>query len=219
MNTLYQFVAGPLLWIAFALFIGGSLYKVINLILLTQKKEAYLFCFLSWKWSLRSILHWLTPFGPRNMKLHPAMTVVTFIFHICLLLTPVFLLSHLILLEESINISWWALPDQVADIMTLLIIGACIFFLVRRINSPEVRYVTSASDFVLLAIVAAPFVTGFWAYHQWAGYQPAMILHIVTGEIMLVAIPFTRLSHMLFAVFTRAYIGSEFGGVRHAKDW
>ncbi|MCP3952439.1 MAG: nitrate reductase, partial [Desulfobacterales bacterium] len=25
--------------------------------------------------------------------------------------------------------------------------------------------------------------------------------------------------HMLFAPFTRAYMGSEFGGVRHARDW
>jgi nitrate reductase gamma subunit len=46
-----------------------------------------------------------------------------------------------------------------------------------------------------------------------------MILHIISGEVMLVAIPFTRLSHMLFAPLTRAYMGSEFGGVRHAKDW
>ena len=49
--------------------------------------------------------------------------------------------------------------------------------------------------------------------------QVMMILHIVSGEIMLVAIPFTRLSHMLFSPFTRAYMGSEFGGIRHARDW
>jgi nitrate reductase gamma subunit len=46
-----------------------------------------------------------------------------------------------------------------------------------------------------------------------------LVLHIVTGEIMLAAIPFTRLSHMFYAPFTRAYIGSEFGAVRHARDW
>jgi nitrate reductase gamma subunit len=82
-----------------------------------------------------------------------------------------------------------------------------------------VRYVTSASDYIILAIVAAPFITGFLAYYQWFGYQFFLNLHILTGEIMLVAIPFTRLSHMLFAPLTRAYMGSEFGGVRHAKDW
>jgi len=46
-----------------------------------------------------------------------------------------------------------------------------------------------------------------------------LILHILSGEIMLMAIPFTRLSHMLFFWFTRAYMGCEFGLVRNARDW
>jgi nitrate reductase gamma subunit len=91
--------------------------------------------------------------------------------------------------------------------------------LIRRLTLPEVQFVTSASDYVILAIVAAPFVTGFIAYHQWINYQLFLILHILAGEIMLIAIPFTRLSHMIFSPFTRAYMGSEFGGVRHARDW
>jgi nitrate reductase gamma subunit len=98
-------------------------------------------------------------------------------------------------------------------------VGSCLFFGVRRLVSPEVQYVTSASDYVILAIVAAPFVTGFLAYQQWLNYPVMMILHVVSGEVMLVAIPFTRLSHMIFAPFTRAYMGSEFGGIRHARDW
>jgi nitrate reductase gamma subunit len=106
-----------------------------------------------------------------------------------------------------------------ADFMTLIVIAGCIFFLIRRQVLPEVKYLTSVSDYVILAIVAAPFITGFLAYHQWFGYQLFLILHIVSGEIMLMAIPYTRLSHMLFAVFTRAYMGSEFGGVRQARDW
>ena len=46
-----------------------------------------------------------------------------------------------------------------------------------------------------------------------------IILHILSGELWLAAIPFTRLSHMVLAPLSRAYIGSEFGAVRHAKDW
>jgi nitrate reductase gamma subunit len=123
------------------------------------------------------------------------------------------------LVEESWNVGWWVLPDGLAQIMTLIVIAGCVFFLVRRLINQEVHYVTAVSDYIILAIVAAPFVTGFLAYFQWFEYQILMILHILAGEIMLVAIPFTRLSHMLFAPLTRAYMGSEFGGVRHAKDW
>ena len=219
MHDFYNFVTGPLAWVAFIIFIVGSLYRLINMIILVNKKEKLIFTYMSWKYSLRSILHWITPFAAVNMKKHPAMTIVSFAFHICLIITPIFLLSHIILWDESWNISWWSLPDNIADIMTLIVIAACIFFLVRRLKLPEVRFVTSASDYVLLAIVAAPFITGFLAYHQWFGYKFILILHIISGEIMLAAIPFTRLSHMLFSVFTRAYMGSEFGGVRHVKDW
>ena len=103
--------------------------------------------------------------------------------------------------------------------MTLVVIGGCIFFLVRRIVQPDVKFLTAPADFVILAIVVAPFVTGFWTHHQWVGYRVMAIAHILSGEIMLAAIPFTRLVHMVYAVFTRSYTGSEFGAIRHARDW
>ena len=219
MHSLYNFVSGPLVWLAFIIFIGGCLYRLISLIVLVHKKEKFIYSYMSWKYSLRSIVRWSTPFATENMRRHPAMTIVAYVFHICLILTPIFLLAHVTLVDESWDLSWWTLPDTLAAIMTLLVIGACVFFLVRRLVNPEVQYVTSASDYILLTIVAAPFITGFLVYYQWFGYQTLLILHILSGEIMLVAIPFTRLSHMLFAPLTRAYMGSEFGGVRHAKDW
>lgn len=219
MDTLYIFVSGPLAWVAFIIFIGGSLFRLISLILLVHRKEKFIYSYMSLKYSLRSILHWSTPFATENMRKHPALTIVAFAFHICLLLTPIFLLAHVTLVDEAWNLSWWTLPEGAAQIMTLIVIAGCVFFLVRRIVKPEVHYVTYVSDYIMLAIVAAPFVTGFLAYYQWFEYQIFMIIHILTGEIMLVAIPFTRLSHMLFAPLTRAYMGSEFGGIRHARDW
>ncbi|MBW1867359.1 MAG: hypothetical protein JRI38_06405 [Deltaproteobacteria bacterium] len=111
------------------------------------------------------------------------------------------------------------MPDTAADIMTVLVILVCLFFLGRRLFLREVKYLTSVSDYVILGLVAAPFITGFWAYHQWPGYTIMMIAHMLAGEILLAAIPFTKLSHMLFFPFTRGYIGSEFGAVRHARDW
>jgi len=219
MHDVYSFATGPLAWLAFLLFIGGSLFKLARMLSLVAKKERFIFTYMSWKYSFRSILHWVTPFAATNWKLHPVLTIVTFAFHICLLAAPLFLLSHIILWDEAWNISWWAFPDALADVMTVVVILSCLFFLVRRIRQPEVRFVTSASDFVILAIVAMPFLTGFIAYHQWFDYRISLILHILSGEVMLVAIPFTRLSHMIFSPFTRAYMGSEFGGVRHARDW
>ena len=219
MHAFYNFVSGPLAWVAFLLFFGGSAYRIVSLLMLAAKKERFIFSYMSWRYSLRSIFHWIVPFATVNWRRQPVLTVVTFAFHICLFVAPLFLLSHVVLWDEAFGISWWTLPDAVADVMTVIVILGAIYFLVRRLSQPEVKFVTTASDFAILAIVAAPFVTGFIAYHQWFDYPLMMGLHVLAGDIMLAAIPFTRLSHMLFSPFTRAYMGSEFGGVRHARDW
>jgi len=219
MHTIYKFVSGPMVWVAFGIFICGGLYRIFTLLTLARQKESFIFSYMSLKYSLRSLLHWSLPFGATNMRKNPVMTMVTFTFHFCVLITPLFLLAHVLLIEESWGISWWTLPGWLSDLMTLGVLAGCLYFLCRRLFLAQVKFATSASDYWLLVIVAAPFVTGFLAYHQWFAYPAIMILHVVCGEIMLIAIPFTRLSHMLFAPFTRAYLGSEFGGVRQAKDW
>ena len=217
--AVYKFVRGPSVWVTFLLFIIGCTYRIYTMIS-SAKKEKVIFPYLSLKYSLRSIFHWLIPFASRNWRKHPNMTIVTFLFHFCLFFTPIFILPHNILWYESWGISWWTLPEGMADILTLIVIFSCIFFFVRRIISPEVRFVTFLSDFIILAIVFLPFITGFLAYHQLLlPYKAMTVLHILFGEIMIIAIPFSRLSHMLFSGFTRAYTGSEFGMVRHVKDY
>ena len=219
MDELYRLATGPLAWAAFIIFIGGSLFRLIHLMALVHRKEKFIYTYMSLKFSLRSIIHWLSPFATVNWRLHPWLTIVTFAFHICLVVTPVFLLAHVVLWDEAWSVSWWALPDWLAVIMSVIVMAGCVFFFVRRLVTPEVAYVTSASDYAILALVATPFLTGLIAYFQWFDVRLFTLLHVLSGEAMLVAVPFTRISHMLFAPLTRAYMGSEFGALRHAKDW
>lgn len=216
--SLYSFVRGPMVWIAFLVFIGGSVYKIRELILLA-KKEKIIVPFLNLKFSLRSILHWIIPFASVNWRKRWMVTIITFLFHLCLVFTPIFLLAHNVLFNESFGITLWTLPEGVADLMTLIVIISCVFFFLRRILAPEVRFVTFASDYFILAVAFIPFLTGFLAYHQMLLPHKAMvILHILFGEAMLIAIPFTRLAHMFYFFLTRAYLGSEMG-FRNVGDW
>ncbi|MCP4683045.1 MAG: respiratory nitrate reductase subunit gamma [Desulfobacterales bacterium] len=219
MHALYNLVSGPLVWVAFIIFIGGSVYRLISMFRLAKKKDVFVYEYTSLYYGLRSIFHWIIPFANINSRERPVFTIVTFAFHICLLAVPVFLLAHIILWDESFNISWWSLPESTADIMAVIVIICCVFFLIRRLTQDEVKFVSSASDYIILAIVAAPFITGFIAYHQWMDYRFWIILHMLSGEIMLAVIPFTRLSHILFFPLNRAYLGSEFGAIRHARDY
>jgi nitrate reductase gamma subunit len=219
MHSIYTFVTGPLVWVAFLVFIGGLAGKFVYLTSLAKNKDPYVFSYLSLKYALRSIFMWLIPFSTRSMRINPVMTIVTFAFHICLIITPIFLLAHVIMFEEAWGVSWWTLPDAVADVMTWVVLAGIVFFVVRRRIVPEARYVTGPKEFVILALVALPFLTGFLAYHQIFDYQTMIILHVLAGEAMLVAIPFTWLSHVMLYPMIRGYMGSEFGAERHVKDW
>lgn len=228
MNTLYefltspaayQFIRGPLVWLSFVIFIGGNLYKFLSMLSLA-KKDKVVFPYINLKYSLRSILHWVIPFASTNWRKRPGMTVITFLFHTCLLVAPVFLIAHNALIKESWNFRLWTIPETIADVMTVVVILCALIFLIRRLVVPEVIFVTFGSDYIILALAVLPFLTGFFAYHQiMLEYELMLTLHILAGELMLIAIPFTRLNHMMYFWFTRAYTGSEFGAVRHTRDY
>ena len=67
--------------------------------------------------------------------------------------------------------------------MTLVVIFACIFFIIRRLVRPEVRNVSYLSDFLLALLVMAPFVTGYVAHQQWLPYKTMIIIHGFSGAL------------------------------------
>ncbi len=219
MNTFIGFIMGPMVWISFIIFIGGVIFKIAKMIREVKEKEPSIFNYMSLKFSLRSIGAWLVPFLPRSTRLHPVFWGISYIFHVLVFLVPIFLSAHVVLVNQAFGISWPALGDGVADAMTVVIICALGFFFLRRRMVPEVKFLTAPKDYLLLALVAVPFLTGFLAYHQFFAYRWVTVIHVISGELMLILIPFSNLVHMITAPFTRAYTGSEFGGVRHARDW
>jgi len=206
MQDVYLLVSGPLAWAAWTIFVLGSIYKVWSTLNTAKKKDQVLLNYVSFRYGMRSIINWSIPFNTVNMRLNPVFTGIAFFFHIAFFVLLIFVSAHQIMIEEGFGIGWFTIPDFVADILAFAVIGACIFFAVRRVMRPEVSYVTDWTDFALLALVAAPFVTGVLAYHQLGDYMLMVVLHMVSAELLL-------------APLTRAYIGSEFGMVRHVKDW
>ncbi len=216
--TLYHILRGPLVWVSMLVFLFGSVHRVRTLVKMAKNDKVVL-PFISLKATVRSVAHWVIPFASRNWRRRPVLTIMAFIFHAGLVFTPLFLLSHNLLWRESWGIGWWTLPEGAADLMTLGVIVAGAFFLFRKFLAPEVRFVTDPSDYAILLLSVLPFVLGFLAYHQWLLPHQAMLnLHILAGEAMLVAIPFTRLGHMFTFFMTRAWIGSNFA-LWHSRDW
>ena len=214
----YELVRGPFAWVALILFVAGCLYRFVTSLIM-GKKETTLYPAASFRDAVRSILHGLIPFGSAYMRRQPVFAIVTIGFHLCVILIPLFLLAHIVLWYESWQILWWSLPDLLADIMTVWVMLACVYFLVRRWVVLEVKKVTRLADVLLPVIILLTFLTGFLSYHQWGPYRPMLILHVLAGELLLITVPFSKLGHMLFFVFSRAYMGAEFGKVLEARKW
>ncbi len=89
-RDIFSFLRGPMVWIAFTVFVFGSLYRLVSMWRLAKKKDAVIFNYISVYYALRSIIHWVFPFASVNQRQQPAMTVAAFIFHICLFVVPIF---------------------------------------------------------------------------------------------------------------------------------
>ncbi len=212
---MYEFLTGPLAWIAFSIFFIGLFVRIVLYIKgLDWKLDRVTYTenvSYGIRGAVRSVAFWLLPFGTRSWRVNPGFTILVFCFHIGIVITPLFSLAHNIFLKERWGISFLTIPDAAADILTIAVIISAVFLILRRIILSEVRILTTAYDYLLMAITVAPFITGFLAYHHVSDYHFWLITHIVSGEIMLIAIPFTKLSHIVLFFLSRAQLGMDYG--------
>ena len=185
-----SFVEGPLLWIVFLMFVAGLIARAICFSLAivkggNRKNDRE----ISASTTLPRLLF---PFHRGIIKM-PLYATVRYIFHICLIVVPIWLGGHIVMWEESrLEWSWASLPDVWADWMTLLLLGLAVCFLIRRMAFPAVRLSSSVSDYVLIILVSLPFLTGYLLAHGNLDVISFMennmrLIHVLSGEIMLIA--------------------------------
>ncbi|MBW1799371.1 MAG: 4Fe-4S dicluster domain-containing protein [Deltaproteobacteria bacterium] len=145
------------------------------------------------------------PFHMAAIK-KPGYAISRYLFHICLVVVPIWLAGHIALWEESrFEWGWISLPDAWADGMTLVLLALAAFFLLRRIFHPEIRKHSSGSDSLLITVTALPFLSGFLYAHGSLDAIPLLgdymgTIHVISGEVMMVSVVFlfcrTRLDRL-----------------------
>ena len=213
--SMYNVVAGPLLWLSFAVFIVGLLVRIVTFLRVSREKDKIIYQHFNWRYVLLTLARWLMPINPTVAKT-PAYFLLVYVFHFCLLVVPVFLQGHIVLWEESrFGFSWPALPHLLADLMTLSFIAIAALFLLRRVLSRDLRRLSDFSDYALLVVAGLPFLTGYWVTHGTLdtvlSRYSMQIIHTLSGELMLVVIPLSKLSHFVLFFFSRGASAVEFG--------
>ena len=211
---MYDFLTGPMFWLSLGVCLIGMLVRFIlyfrglNWQLDRVAYKAHPMQGL--KGALKSIIKWLIPFGTFGWRKQPFMTVIFFGFHIGAVSVPLFLLAHNLFLKEKTGFSLITLNPLMADILSWAVVVCALFLALRRIALPEVRILTTSYDYLILLISVAPFITGLLARYEVGNYAFWLTLHIFCGEVLLIAIPFTKLSHIVLFFASRAQLGMDY---------
>ncbi|OQX63020.1 MAG: hypothetical protein B5M56_04330 [Desulfococcus sp. 4484_241] len=218
LNLIYDLARGPLVWVAFAVFIVGSAAQLVRMWRLTSPPdETYVPRVKKADGKNKLPLSYRIRLSVAGSS--PVTVAVTTLFHLCLVITPLFVLGHNILLDNAWRVSLCSFPERFSDVLTTVVIICAGYFLARRVFSERVRIISSFWDYLFLGLAAGPFITGYLAYHQICDYKLVITVHMLLGEAMLVAIPFTKFVHMLFFFVFRFAVASEYSLGNGKRRW
>lgn len=149
-------------------------------------------------------LEWLLPFKQlRNRWLY---SLTTLLFHVGLILVPLFLAGHVELWKAALGISWPALSNPLATTLTLLVVGAALAVVIQRAATRESRSLSRFQDYALPLFITVPFLSGFLVMHPaWNPFarDPVLLVHVLSADLLIFLIPLTKLSHMALLPLTQ----------------
>ena len=157
-----------------------------------------------------SIFKWLLPFGTHGWRTQKFAAVAFFLFHLGVVVCPLFLAGHMVFMKEVLGFSFPALPVPVGDLFAILGFAGGILLLLRRITLPQVRFLTDWKDIAILVLCLVTLASGMLARFQLGAYDFLLGLHMLSGELILILAPFTKLSHMVLFFASRAQLGIDF---------
>lgn len=204
-------VRGPGMNFAVAIFVLGVLWRLIEIYSLGRKADIAPPRERPGASGWHTIGRRMLP-PPGMVKRSPVSYIGGYVFHIGLFLIVFFFAPHIKLVEDVIGLSWPALPSPVIDAVTMVTLAAMVVVLLDRIYHPVKRFLSTFEDWFTWTVTFLPVLTGYLAVkHIGLPYTTLLALHILSVEILLIVLPFTKLFHAITAFGSRWYTGKIHG--------
>ncbi len=205
MEQWINFAKGPLFALTFLIMVLGLARLVLIQVYSLVTGKGRRLKNAPWKKIMADAASWVVPVR----HLIPGtkiFSVVSYLFHIGVLLVPLFLADHIVLWEKLLGIGLPAIGYGLADFLTLFTIGCLVVLFAFRLFSGRLRSMSRRADYALLVAVFVPFLSGYLAMHP--TYNPVawdvmMLVHLLSAELLFVLIPFTKLAHIVLFFFDR----------------
>lgn len=138
--------------------------------------------------------------------------VAGYVFHIGLFIVIFLFVPHIMVFEAALGLSWPGIASNIVDAVAVLTIIALLAVLVHRLTHPVLRLLSEFNDYLVWFITILPLITGYLAFHR-LGLSATMLLalHILSVELLMVLLPFTKLSHAFTLWIARWYNGAIAG--------
>jgi nitrate reductase gamma subunit len=149
-------------------------------------------------------LKWLVPVD--RVRNRPIFSLTTLAFHVSVILVPVFLAGHIALWKRGTGLSWPALPNSVADILTIAAVVTAVALVIQRVTGRATRSLSRFQDYAIPLVIAVPFASGLLVMHpDWNPFpfEAALLVHVVSANVLLILVPITKICHCVLLPLTQ----------------
>jgi hypothetical protein len=215
---LLEFARGPALIVAIVVFIAGIVWRIYGIYRRPVKPDHSaprasnvrapgFRAILSRMWHHRTF-RGATVVGTLNAYgYHVGLAIVFFGF------TP-----HIAFIRRLTGLSWPAVPGWLFVIAVALVFIGLFYALMIRLTSPVLRLLSNFDDYASWVVTILPMLTGMAVlnlsldspYPLRAAYPVPVALHLLSLELLLVWLPFSKLGHALLVFLSRSTTGVAF---------
>lgn len=131
-------------------------------------------------------------------------TVNGYVFHLGLAAVVFLYKPHILFFQGIVGFSWPALPNTMVYGIGMVTVASLVAALIKRLNNPVQKLISTADDYISWVITVAPVVTGLWAVNGlFFRYETILAIHILSVCALLIWLPFGKLMHTFIFALSR----------------
>jgi hypothetical protein len=145
-------------------------------------------------------------------------TLNAYAYHIGLAVVVFGFVPHIAFIKRLTGLAWPAVPSWLFVAAVGFVFGGLLYALMARLTSPVMRLLSNFDDYASWVVTILPMLTGMAVlnlsldspYPVKSLYPVPVAVHLLSVELLLVWLPFSKLSHAFLVFFSRGATGAAF---------
>ncbi|MCB2223251.1 MAG: hypothetical protein KQH83_03660 [Actinobacteria bacterium] len=216
-NATLEFARGPFFTAALFVFVGGLTYRLVRVLTLGWSRDRVPSAGSKAGGVAKSygkgLIIWpFVPWVKQTFAGNAVTLIAGGIFHLGLFAIIIFGAPHMLAWKSMLGFGWPTLPLPIIDWLAAAAIAAMVALAINRVANPLLRKLSGPAEALNWLFVFLPMLTGYMTtHHLLFRYEVIYSLHVLAVDVMLIWIPFSRISHFVFYFFSRTIHGAQFG--------